>query len=197
MHPMSDEKSKSSEESAFEQESREVEAVRMPEEHEQSLVPSLQDGAALVEAQRITGLTLDEPAGIIRKLRLSQLHTRKELEATAVVLDAQLAKLRHQGEAVERESKAYWDAKSVEVASSIKTYVQSRLRGMENERMASRMNSLQEAYELYAAKTEEILEGSMPESMKEDLIKRLGKTLEDTLQRIETDALADQHGLGD
>ncbi len=151
----------------------------------------------LVQGQRSTDLVMSEPVGMLAKLRVANLRSRKELEAANIVLDAQLAKLRHQGEAVARESKAYWDAKSVEVASSIKTYVQARLRGLENERMASRMDSLQEAYELYAEKTKEVLEGPMPDSMKESLIKRLGTTLEDTLTRIETDAIASEHELGD
>lgn len=166
------------------------------------LESSLQETPAsevqLVEAQRVSDLSMDDPAGgLLSKLRHGHLRTRKELEAVEIVLDAQLAKLRHQGEAVERESKAYWDAKSVEVASSIKTYVQARLRAMENERMESRMSSLQEAYEMYAAKSEEVLQGSLPESMKESLLQRLGQTLETSLKRIETDAIAGQHDLLD
>ncbi len=163
-----------------------------------ALQPSEPREVQLVEAERIANLTVAEPTGgVLTKLRQSHLRTRKELEATAIVLDAQLAKLRHQGEAVERESKAYWDAKSVEVASSIKTYIQARLRGMENERMASRMDALQEAYEVYAQKTEEVLGGSLPEEMQQSLLQRLGKTLESALQRIETDAIASRHDLDD
>ena len=163
-----------------------------------ALQPSQPREVELVEAERIANLTVAEPAGgVLTKLRQGHLRTRKELEATEIVLDAQLAKLRHQGEAVERESKAYWDAKSVEVASSIKTYIQARLRSMENERMANRMDALQEAYEVYAQKSQEVLEGALPEEMKQSLLQRLGKTLEESLQRIETDAIAGRHDLTD
>jgi hypothetical protein len=150
-----------------------------------------------VETQQAAELFEREPTGLISRMRATNLRSRKELEAAEVVLDAQLTELRHRGEAAARESKAYWDARSVEVASTIKTYVQARLRGMENERMAGRMDALQEAYELYHAKTKEILAGSMPDAMKEDLIKRLGDNLQETLRRIETDAIAGKHDLGD
>lgn len=163
-----------------------------------ALEPRAPREVELVEAERIANLSLTEPAsGTLGKLLHGHLRTRKELEATAIVLDAQLAKLRHQGEAVARESKAYWDAKSVEVASTIKTYVQARLRNLENERMAHRMDALQEAYEVYAQKTEEVLEGPLPEEMKQSLLQRLGRTLEESLQRIEADAIADRHDLTD
>ncbi|NRB36795.1 MAG: DNA/RNA non-specific endonuclease, partial [Rhodobacteraceae bacterium] len=82
--------------------------------------------------------------------------TKKELEAVAIVLDARIDQMRHQAAAASRESKAYWDAKSAEVVSAMKTFVQAQLRGIENERMASRLDSLKSAYEMFASKVREV-----------------------------------------
>ena len=51
-----------------------------------------------------------------------------------------------------KKSKTYWNAKSAEVVSAMKTFVQAQLRGIENERMASRLDSLKDAYEMFASK---------------------------------------------
>ena len=138
-----------------------------------------------------------EPLGLIGRLRLENLQSRKELEAVQVVLDAKIEQMRHQADAASRESKAYWGVRSAEVVEAMKTYVQARLRGIENERMASRLDSLKSAYELFASKVEEVESGSLPEEIRADLIRKMRENLDETIQRLEGDAIAEKYDLTD
>jgi hypothetical protein len=138
-----------------------------------------------------------EPLGLLDKFKLATLQSRKELEAVSIVLDARIEQMRHQAEAASRESKTYWDAKSAEVVSAMKTFVQAQLRGIENERMASRLDSLKSAYEMFASKVREVETGSLPEEMRESLIRKMHENLTETIERLEKDAIADKYDLKD
>jgi hypothetical protein len=141
--------------------------------------------------------TPTQPLGLIDKYRLANLRSRKELEAVEIALDARITEMRHQADAASRESKAYWDAKSAEVVTAMKTFVQAQLRGIENDRMASRFDSITSAYELFATKVREIETGSLPDDLREGLIRKLRENLTETIGRLENDALADRYDLKD
>ncbi len=138
-----------------------------------------------------------KPVGLIEKFKLSNLRSRKELEAVSIVLDARLDEMRHQADAASRESKAYWGARSAEVVSAMKTFVQARLRATENERMASRFDSIEGAYLMFAAKVRDIEAGPLPEDLRESLIRKLHANLTETIERLENDALAEKYDLTD
>jgi hypothetical protein len=142
-------------------------------------------------------LTPTEPLGWIDKFKLANLQSKKELEAVAVVLTARVDLMRHQADAAARESKAYWDARSAEVVSAMKSFVQAKLRGIENERMASRLDALKGAYELFAEKVREVESGPLPEEMREELVKKMRENLEATIERLESDAIAEKYDLKD
>jgi len=137
------------------------------------------------------------PVRLIDKFKLANLRSKKELEAVAIVLDARIDELRHQADAASRESKAYWDGKTAEVVSAMKTFVQAKLRGIENERMASRFDSLESAYNNFAAKVREVEAGSLPEELRESLIRKMHVNLTETIERLENDRLADTYDLKD
>jgi hypothetical protein len=138
-----------------------------------------------------------EPLGLIDKFKLASLQSKKELEAVSILLDSRITQMSHQAEAAARESKTYWDAKSAEVVSAMKTFVQAQLRGIENERMASRLDSLKDAYEVFASKVREVESGSLPEEIRGDLIRKMHENLNATIERLEKDAIAETYDLND
>ena len=83
----------------------------------------------------------------IDRIRANSLKSSKQLEAARIVFDTHIETLTHQSDAKIRESKAFWDAKSVEVAEKIKTYVKASLRDLEIEQLSSRNDSITEAYD--------------------------------------------------
>ena len=88
-----------------------------------------------------------QTGGLIDQYRQGREKAKHDLAQAKTVYATQLSLLKHQADAAERESRAFWDARSVEVSETIKTYVQSTIRALELERMDSRNSALQEAYE--------------------------------------------------
>jgi len=129
------------------------------------------------------------------RLRETRLMSAKQFEATEITLDTQLEKLRHQAEAIKRESKAICDAKSVEVAENIKAYFQAKIGNLENERLTSRNEAVDEASKRTAQKMEEVLNGPLPDELKKGVIERLLKILEGTLERHDNNTIAEKYGL--
>lgn len=128
--------------------------------------------------------------GVIMRLRQRRLRNGKELEAARIVFEAHIEKLKYQASAAQRESKAYWDARSVEVAETIKTYVQQTLRALEVERFDTQSEATIEASKRATAKMEQIANSTMPESVKKNLICQITQNLEATVERILTNAIA-------
>ncbi|MCP3914950.1 MAG: hypothetical protein GY711_05305 [bacterium] len=138
-----------------------------------------------------------EPVGFLDQFLVARLRSKKELEAVTIVLDNHLDRLRHQAESRSRESETYWNARSAETVAAMKTYAQAKLRLLENQRMASRWDAFQEAYELFDAKVREIEGGSLSDEVRETLIKKIRENLASTIERIEADTIAGQYDLKD
>jgi len=132
---------------------------------------------------------------MIDKFRANTLRSSKELEAAKIVFDTHIETLTHQSDAKVRESKAFWDAKSVEVAEKIKTYVKSSLRDLEIEQLSSRDNAITEAYERSNAKMQEVMGKGLPDSLKANLVNQLMENLEETVDRIKNDLIAEKYNL--
>lgn len=132
---------------------------------------------------------------VINNFKIQREKGRRELEAAKIVFDTQLNKLEHRAEAAERESKAYWDAKSVEVAETIKNYVQSTIRVLENERLDSRNEAVIQAFEKTDKKLNQIVSSSMSETFKMKLIKEIKENLDTTVERIQNEAIAGKYDL--
>ena len=64
-------------------------------------------------------------------------------------------------------------ARTAEVVSGLKTVVQARLRGIENERMDNRFESIEKAYQTFAARVRDIETGELPEELRQDLVGKL------------------------
>ena len=67
----------------------------------------------------------EEKMGLISRLRLRNAESAHELQKARTTYETEIELIRHKADAAIRESRAFWDAKSVEVAETIKTYVQS------------------------------------------------------------------------
>ena len=137
----------------------------------------------------------EEQLGMINRMRLKNAESAHQLEKARLAYRTEMQLIQHQAEAAIRESKAFWDAKSVEVAESIKTYVQSTIRALEIDRLDSRNADLQRAYEAATAAMERARSSRMPEVMKDRLIQNILDNFEATLDRIQNDTIVSKYEL--
>ena len=136
-----------------------------------------------------------EPSGIRERWAKGRFQREKELEAMRIIYDTQLTKLTHQAEAATRESKAFWDAKSVEIAETIKTYVQSAIRSLENDRLVSRNEAITEAYTRTDEQIRTVFDGTLSDQLKSQLIHNMMLNLKGTVDRLMSDAIAEKYAL--
>lgn len=137
----------------------------------------------------------EEKLGLISRLRLRNAESAHELQKARTTYETEIELIRHKADAAIRESRAFWDAKSVEVAETIKTYVQSTVRALEIDRLDSRNADLQRAYQSAAEALEKARASSLPEVMKDRLIQDILNNFENTLQRIQEDTIVSRYDL--
>ena len=136
-----------------------------------------------------------EQMGMINRLRLRHAESAHQLERARLAYRTEMQMITHQSDAAIRESRAFWDAKSVEVAESIKTYVQATVRALEIDRLDSRNNDLTRAYEAAASALEKAKTTRLPEVLKERLIRDILDNFERTLTRIQNDTIVSKYDL--
>lgn len=136
-----------------------------------------------------------EQMGMINRLRLRHAESAHQLERARLAYRTDMQMITHQSDAAIRESRAFWDAKSVEVAESIKTYVQATVRALEIDRLDSRNNDLTRAYEAAASALEKAKGTKLPEVLKERLIRDILDNFERTLTRIQNDTIVSKYDL--
>ena len=137
----------------------------------------------------------EEKMGLISRLRLRNAESAHELQKARTTYETEIELIRHKADAAIRESRAFWDAKSVEVAETIKTYVQSTVRALEIDRLDSRNADLQRAYQSASEALEKARASSLPEVMKDRLIQDILNNFENTLQRIQEDTIVSRYDL--
>lgn len=137
----------------------------------------------------------EDQLGMINRLRLRHAESAHQLEKARLAYRTEMQLLQHQADAATRESRAFWDAKSVEVAETIKTYVQSTIRALEIDRLDSRNADVQRTYEATTAALEKARASSLPEVMKDRLIQNILDNFENTLQRIQSDTIVARYDL--
>ena len=128
-------------------------------------------------------------------MRLRHAESAHQLEKARLAYRTEMQLLQHQADAATRESRAFWDAKSVEVAETIKTYVQSTIRALEIDRLDSRNADIQRTYEATTVALEKAKASSLPEVMKDRLIQNILDNFENTLQRIQNDTIVARYDL--
>ena len=133
--------------------------------------------------------------GLINRLRLRNAESAHQLERARLAYRTDLQLITHQSDAAIRESRAFWDAKSVEVAETIKTYVQATVRALEIDRLDSRNADIQRAYEVAAAALEKARTAKLPEVLKDRLMKDVLDNFEKTLSRIQNDTIVSKYDL--
>jgi hypothetical protein len=133
--------------------------------------------------------------GMINRLRLRNAESAHQLERARLAYRTEMQLFTHQSEAAIRESRAFWDAKSVEVAETIKTYVQATVRALEIDRLDSRNSDMQRAYEVASSALEKARTSRLPEVMKDRLIKDILDNFERTLSRIQNDTIVSKYDL--
>ncbi|MEZ6032327.1 MAG: hypothetical protein R3C17_04485 [Planctomycetaceae bacterium] len=133
--------------------------------------------------------------GMINRLRLRNAESAHQLERARLAYRTEMQLITHQSDAAIRESRAFWDAKSVEVAETIKTYVQATVRALEIDRLDSRNADIQRAYEVAAAALENARTAKLPEVLKDRLIQDVLDNFERTLSRIQNDTIVSKYDL--
>ena len=136
-----------------------------------------------------------EQMGLINRLRLRNAESAHQLERARLAYRTDMQLITHQSDAAIRESRAFWDAKSVEVAETIKTYVQATVRALEIDRLDSRNADIQRAYEVAAAALEKARTAKLPEVLKDRLMKDVLDNFERTLSRIQNDTIVSKYDL--
>lgn len=133
--------------------------------------------------------------GIINRLRLRNAESAHQLEKARLAYKTEMQLITHQSDAAIRESRAFWDAKSVEVAETIKTYVQATVRALEIDRLDSRNSDMQRAYEVAAVALEKARSSKLPEVLKDRLIRDILDNFDRTLARIQNDTIVSKYDL--
>ena len=171
-------------------------AFRKREEPEDSL-PAVRAEVDIIRQEEPDAVSdvAEEKMGLISRLKLRNAESAHELQKARTTYETEIELIRHKADAAIRESKAFWDAKSVEVAESIKTYVQATVRALEIDRLDSRNADLQRAYESAAEALEKAKGSALPEVMKDRLIQDILSNFEKTLQRIQEDTIVAKYDL--
>jgi hypothetical protein len=133
--------------------------------------------------------------GLINRLRMRNAESAHQLERARLAYRTEMQLITHQSDAAIRESRAFWDAKSVEVAETIKTYVQATVRALEIDRLDSRNADIQRAYEVAASALEKARTAKLPEVLKDRLMKDVLDNFEKTLSRIQNDTIVSKYDL--
>lgn len=133
--------------------------------------------------------------GMINRLRLRNAESAHQLEKARLAYKTEMQLITHQSDAAIRESRAFWDAKSVEVAETIKTYVQATVRALEIDRLDSRNSDMQRAYEVAATALEKARSSKLPEVLKDRLIRDILDNFDRTLARIQNDTIVSKYDL--
>jgi len=152
-------------------------------------VENLRSGIALSKEE-------SKQLGLVDKMKANHLKGKKQLEAQEVIFNTQIEGLKHQAEAAERQSKAYWDAKSVDFAEGLKTYAQQNMYLLENARQENKSTAIIDAIKIADSKMKEIMEMSIPESVKIELLSKIEDVRDTTVARLENDTLANKYDLG-
>ena len=133
--------------------------------------------------------------GLMNRIRAERLKIKNQLEALRIGWEGQVKIIEIQTEANVREAKAFWDAKSVEIAESIKTYVQRAISDLEGERLKNKHAALRKLYESTELEVEKVRQGSLPQRAKEECILQMYDTCADTVERIMTSVIAEKYNL--
>lgn len=136
-----------------------------------------------------------EKMGVISRLKARNAESAHELQKARLTYETEIGLLRHKADAALRESRTFWDAKSVEVAETIKTYVQSTVRALEIDRLDARNDDLQRAYESSSIALQKAKSSSLPEVMKDRLIQDILTNFERTVERIQNDTIVARYDL--
>jgi hypothetical protein len=156
--------------------------------------PSASESAPKSQGPSAADVERDQ-MGMINRLRLRNAESAHQLERARLAYRTEMQLITHQSDAAIRESRAFWDAKSVEVAETIKTYVQATVRALEIDRLDSRNADIQRAYEVAAAALEKARAAKLPEVLKDRLMKDVLDNFERTLSRIQNDTIVSKYDL--
>ncbi len=143
----------------------------------------------------VSGDVERDQMGMINRLRLRNAESAHQLEKARLAYRTEMQLITHQSDAAIRESRAFWDAKSVEVAETIKTYVQATIRALEIDRLDSRNADMQRAYEVAAVALEKARASKLPEVLKDRLIRDILDNFDRTLGRIQNDTIVSKYDL--
>lgn len=139
----------------------------------------------------------DDSSGVLNRLKANILIGKKEREEQAIILDIRIEQLKIQGEAIKKQSIAYWNSISSNFTEQLRSVAQDNLYQIENQRILRKMNTISNIYENVFCKMVEVANGNMPDSMKKELIGKIVSARDKSIERVENDILAKLYSLID
>ena len=108
----------------------------------------------------------------------------------------QIECLKHQATAIERQSSAYWDTRSVDFAEGLKTYAQKNMAMLEQARRSNKSETVEAVYLDANAQFKELEQRNIPQSLKLEIAQRIVEIRDQAIDRIMDDTLANKYDLG-
>ena len=133
--------------------------------------------------------------GFFNKREINKLKGKKDIESARIIFKTQLENLQHKADAATRESKAFWDAKSVEVSRAIKQYAQVVLAELEHQKVKNKKDVIEKTFILLDESLKKTYSSDLSEPIKQKLIERTMHIFEEAIKRIEDDTIAKKYDL--
>jgi hypothetical protein len=133
--------------------------------------------------------------GFFENRKKKALKLDKDIKAQEIIYENQLERLKHQAEAIERQSKAYHAAKSVTFKKGVEAFAQAEFQELENVRLENKLKALRKAQETAANSMRDASNSNLPDPMKLSLLEIMNESLENTMERIKDDTTAVKNDL--
>jgi|GEM_PF-2467943 len=146
-----------------------------------------------VSLSAVSSLADGGKGGLIGRLMSIPIRKQQREDIARVTHQTTIALMEDRATGIKRESHAYWQARSVQIAETMEEYLRQHLRGIEIERMEHIIQSLEQASITFNTKLEEIEARPLPDLIKDKLITASFAQYERTCQRIQDDAIMQKY----
>lgn len=135
----------------------------------------------------------NQPQGVFSRLLTMPMRSEQRREAAQLMHGTRVALMEHRADAIKRESHAYWQSRSVQLAASMDEYLRQHLSDIQLERMDHIKHSMIKASDSLNASLDQIESSSYPALLKDRLMSHALDLYEQTIERIKDDALVQRH----
>ncbi|MCX6847913.1 MAG: hypothetical protein NTY98_03240 [Verrucomicrobia bacterium] len=151
---------------------------------------SARQGAAQAAPLSVVTQLADDQGGFFARVLAFPFRATQREALSKVMHETRLALMNHRKEAIERESRAIWEASSMKIVAVMAEYLNQHLRDIEQERYDHIMQSSEDAAALLTRHLEKIEASILPDLVKERLLKQALEQYDITIERITDERLA-------